>query len=58
VSGGSRQQQAVLAGVTVLNRPLVLGPSAPIVRGAQTIFVEKHGLLTQTHELTKSRRKA
>jgi hypothetical protein len=28
------------------------------IRGVQTAFDEKHGLLTQVHELTKSRRKA
>jgi hypothetical protein len=28
-----------------------------IVKGALTAFAEKHGLLTQAHELTKSRRK-
>jgi hypothetical protein len=29
-----------------------------IVRGAQIAFAEKHRLLTQAHELTKSRRKS
>jgi hypothetical protein len=29
-----------------------------IIRGAYTAFAEKHWLLTQAHELTKSRREA